>query len=223
MEANRRYHLRHITGNLWISPQHSGKLKPVLVVLDQFATLHDEYIEQELYVQDGNLIRGDIALWYRERPQVGLFAAAVWKSGGIALEEYGTTKLEAGAARRGRGDLFIKIAGTGYLCEAKHTWISAADMNEACQRFAAACSAAESNAATATDSWPKLALTFGSFETKSVAAAKVADLVDHFANDFQTKYEGMCHALQVIHPLQTGSADPIDSCRYGLALNIQFL
>jgi hypothetical protein len=85
-------------------------LKPV------FARLRDVH---QQYIDDSP--KKDFPYWYSERPQVGFLAAAVWKCGGIALEEYGTNKTEDD--KRGRGDLFIKIGGKGFDCEAKRLWL----------------------------------------------------------------------------------------------------
>jgi hypothetical protein len=68
----------------------------------------------ESYMRDGG--DGDFAFWYRERPNVGLLAAAVWLCDGISLEEYGLVK----GKRRGRCDLWFRIGNTSFVCEAKH-------------------------------------------------------------------------------------------------------
>ncbi len=119
--------LRHIHCQAWMSPKPKADLHSLNPVLSQLAWVHDEYVTQQVYPDQGNQKLGDCTFWYSERPQVGLFAAAVWKSGGIALEEFGTTKSAGGVESRGRGDLFFKLGEIGYVCEAKHIWLSLSD------------------------------------------------------------------------------------------------
>jgi hypothetical protein len=67
----------------------------------------------------------DVPYWYNERASLGTFAAAVWLSGGVALEEYRTDKGEAdveppvGASSKGRGDLYFHYGGAHFIVEAK--------------------------------------------------------------------------------------------------------
>lgn len=65
--------------------------------------------------------KDDWPYWYRERSQIGFLAAAVWLSGGAALEEYRWEKSrEAGEGKGiGRCDLWIGLGGTSFCCEAK--------------------------------------------------------------------------------------------------------
>lgn len=63
---------------------------------------------------------GDSPFGYSERTQVGFFAAASWRLGIPALEEWGTTKGTEESPSKGRCDLWIQ---TGDLhIEAKHAW-----------------------------------------------------------------------------------------------------
>ena len=48
----------------------------------------------------------DSAHWYNERATLSVLAAAAWKSGGIALEEYSLRKHDG---RAGRADLWVKM------------------------------------------------------------------------------------------------------------------
>lgn len=57
---------------------------------------------------------------YRERTQVGFFAAASWRLGVPALEEWSTTKGTKDAPSKGRCDLWIKTGD--FHIEAKHAW-----------------------------------------------------------------------------------------------------
>jgi len=64
----------------------------------------------------------DVPWWYNERASLSLFAAAVWNSGGIALEEYSTSKSHKKERWSGRGDLYVKIKRKQYVIEAKQVW-----------------------------------------------------------------------------------------------------
>jgi hypothetical protein len=94
-----------IAQRVWFMSKGLKFLKPVLGRLKE---LHQEYID---------CVPGDVPYWYGERPQIGLLAAAVWRSGGVALEEY--CRKRPGRPRKGRCDLFLSIAGIGCECEAK--------------------------------------------------------------------------------------------------------
>jgi len=60
--------------------------------------------------------------WYIEQTNVGALATAVWMCGGVALEEYPTTK-EKSASYRGRADLFFELDHVKAVCEAKMKWL----------------------------------------------------------------------------------------------------
>lgn len=66
---------------------------------------------------------GDIPWHYHERAHIGFLAAAVWKSGGVAIEEWRTTKSRNRVPSNGRCDLWAKFGGRSYYIEAKHAWI----------------------------------------------------------------------------------------------------
>jgi hypothetical protein len=71
-----------------------------------------------------NEVHPDRACYYNERTHVGFFSGAVWKSGGVALEEWCTDKTSIdGEKRRGRGDLWIKHGSLKIHLEAKHLWV----------------------------------------------------------------------------------------------------
>lgn len=60
---------------------------------------------------------------YGERPQVGFLAAAIWKAGGVAIEEYEAQKKGVDDLRfryRGRADLWGTVGEYSYSLEAKH-------------------------------------------------------------------------------------------------------
>lgn len=153
--------LRHIHCQAWMPQKPKPAIYALNPVLLQYAWVHDEYITQEVYLQRGDQRFGDCTFWYSERPQVGLFAAAVWKSGGIALEEFGTVKSAAGVESRGRGDLFIKLAGVGYVCEAKHAWLSLSDeLSKTTKKFEDQVAESSRDAIKHPESGLKLSLTF---------------------------------------------------------------
>jgi hypothetical protein len=66
----------------------------------------------------------DIPWWYNERSSVSILAVAIWKAGGVALEEYAADKGKKKKHWKGRGDLFIKLNGQKYILEAKQKWVS---------------------------------------------------------------------------------------------------
>jgi hypothetical protein len=100
-------------GNPWISPDVSMQLRPLKPVFEKLRSVHEYYIAS-LRKND------DCGFWYRERPHIGFLAAAIWLAGGIALEEYGTHKTIKQKRKRGRADLYFKIANSSFYCEAKH-------------------------------------------------------------------------------------------------------
>ncbi len=69
----------------------------------------------------------EVHWWYRERANVGMFAAAVWQANGVALEEYGSEKTFIAKKRkskyRGRTDLCfsLPLSGRNFAAETKHT------------------------------------------------------------------------------------------------------
>jgi hypothetical protein len=71
----------------------------------------------------------DLPWWYNERATLSIFAAAVWKSGGIAVEEFSTTKRalqgKRSRAYAGRTDLYIQMRSQRYVVEAKNIFLSA--------------------------------------------------------------------------------------------------
>jgi hypothetical protein len=71
----------------------------------------------------------DALWWYNERVSIGGFAGAVWKRGGIVLEEYSTEKFgNNGASTKtikkaiGRGDMDFLLGNKHFTIEAKQCW-----------------------------------------------------------------------------------------------------
>src|SRR6266545_7737579 len=69
----------------------------------------------------------DVPWWYGERASLSVLAGSIWRTGGIALEEYSVRK----ARRRdesqkgttpGRNDLLFKIGHHDFILEAKFAW-----------------------------------------------------------------------------------------------------
>ena len=58
----------------------------------------------------------DVPYWYNERASISTLAAAAWKSGGIALEEYSMQKGDEGNPRPGKCDIFIGINKRHFAC-----------------------------------------------------------------------------------------------------------
>lgn len=67
----------------------------------------------------------DVSWYYNERASLSLFAAAVWMSGGVALEEYSTEKYHTPLRSRrlrpymGRSDLGFRHSRRDFIAEAK--------------------------------------------------------------------------------------------------------
>ena len=68
----------------------------------------------------------DALWWYNERTSLGALAGAVWRAGGVVLEEYSTEKLQRsrkGTSRAtGRGDMDFALGGHKFVVEAKQCW-----------------------------------------------------------------------------------------------------
>jgi len=91
------------------------KIKSLKPVFKNLGLVHQKYIKGEVGKGD------DHPYHYTERPHVGLFAAAVWLSGGTALEEYKTQKTKDN--KYGRCDLGFRVGNVGFECEAKRLWL----------------------------------------------------------------------------------------------------
>jgi hypothetical protein len=109
---------------IWFS-KASKELKSLKAVFKKLMSVHQTYIDRGA---------GDCPYWYSERPHVGLLSAAVWQSGGTALEEYGTHKTKEYESQRGRCDLGIRTNRAGFECEAKRLWLNAVSSTESLAR-----------------------------------------------------------------------------------------
>ena len=73
---------------------------------------------------DYQRIVGDLPWYYHERAQIGFLAAAAWRLGGVALEEWRTDKISHdGPSRNGRGDLWVQLKSGAWHIEAKHVTV----------------------------------------------------------------------------------------------------
>ena len=87
-------------------------------VLRQWIALHKRYRDEMRWDDKTH----DVSYWYEERTQVGVFAAAIWSAGGIALEEYGDDKKKRARRKKsghGRVDLYFCIGSREFIAEAK--------------------------------------------------------------------------------------------------------
>ncbi|MEQ1795340.1 MAG: hypothetical protein ABL970_14245 [Nitrospira sp.] len=71
----------------------------------------------------------DLPQWYNERSHTGFLAAAVWRMGGIALEEFSTSREhgnKSGVAELSSGqcDLYFSVENLNCLVEAKREWVT---------------------------------------------------------------------------------------------------
>lgn len=94
---------------------YGGRHRNLRRVLDQWAKL----ILRAAHDWEGK----DWPWWYRERAMVGVLAAACWREGGTALEEYSGKKGRSeDVPYTGRLDLFLSLNRIEYQVEAKFKW-----------------------------------------------------------------------------------------------------
>ncbi len=97
--------------------QAASKLKPLRRVLDNWTSLVSEY---------SKCIEDDACWWYTERANIGVLAAAAWRTKGwVALEEYSTLKRgDEKESKNGRCDLYIAKGShnSSFAFEAKQAW-----------------------------------------------------------------------------------------------------
>jgi len=67
------------------------------------------------------VMEDDVPYWHNERADVSILAGAVWRRGGICLEEPATRKARGRSKRPGRADLLFALDGRYYVGEAKRT------------------------------------------------------------------------------------------------------
>ena len=93
---------------------NSGKIRALHPILKSWINTTLEYLK---YFDEP-----DCSWWYNERASLSSFAAAVWKVGGIALEEYAIDKGKEHELWTGRCDLFMGLKSDQFACEAKQAW-----------------------------------------------------------------------------------------------------
>lgn len=106
------------------------ELKVLKPVLENWITIVSEY--SAAFRSD------DACWWYTERANVGILAAAAWRTEGwLALEEYSTTKRSEskGESKNGRCDLYLgkkigKNHSQSFALEAKRCYISFTRQND---------------------------------------------------------------------------------------------
>lgn len=91
-------------------------------------------VEWMATMQKYHLVANDLPYWYNERANVGILAAAAWRCGYVALEEYADNKRNKKSEtdndeerdRLGRVDLWIGRPddASGELIEAKLRWLN---------------------------------------------------------------------------------------------------
>ena len=98
----------------------AGKIRSLDSVLNKWNKILHKYLEKTHY--------WDCHWWHIERAILSSFAAAVWKNGGIALEEYGLEKKRKKQSEKkrkqdrtytGRCDLYFETGKQKFACEAK--------------------------------------------------------------------------------------------------------
>jgi len=94
-------------------------LKPLEEVLRQWVKIMSEY-SNAVSTTEG----GDAPYQYTERANIGLLAAAAWRTKGwVALEEFQKDKHHDDGVKNGRADLWVYNGNKSYLVEAKYEWI----------------------------------------------------------------------------------------------------
>jgi hypothetical protein len=102
-----------------MSPENfinSGSLRVLRPVFVAWFEIMEMYLESFDYK--------DCQWWYNERATLSSLAAAVWRAGGIALEEYCLEKGKKGDLWTGRCDLYFRLKTQDFACEAKQLWCS---------------------------------------------------------------------------------------------------
>lgn len=92
-------------------------------IMNSWISINREYIE-DWHDDNGNF--NDCAYWYNERASVSILAGAIWRKGGVCLEEFSSVKgiivdkeIDETKERNGRTDLYFYLGEEEYIVEAK--------------------------------------------------------------------------------------------------------
>jgi|WetSurMetagenome_2_1015567.scaffolds.fasta_scaffold447464_2 hypothetical protein len=97
------------------NPRIDNSLEFMRPVLEKWIEINQKYVNE--------FENKDTLYWYNERANVGTLAAAIWKSNGMAIEEYNDEKRLGGEKWQGRVDLFYKYNEKEIISEAKILWL----------------------------------------------------------------------------------------------------
>jgi hypothetical protein len=91
-----------------------GRISELKPILEKWCSLNRLYLKET---------QNDCPWWYNERASISILAAAAWKSGHIALEEFSTEKRQSRRDLKGPGrcDLKVRIGTKDFLFEAKQS------------------------------------------------------------------------------------------------------
>jgi hypothetical protein len=98
----------------------SGHLPKLEDVLWEWVALQERFARLENWK--------DVPWWYNERASLSGFAGAVWRAGGLVLEEYITEKRDISSAKDrkfqsvGRSDMYLVVSRSWFIVEAKQCW-----------------------------------------------------------------------------------------------------
>lgn len=93
-------------------PEHGfilSTLRNWLLTLETYSDIHRYFSSQP----------DDIVYRHYEQSQVSVFAEAVWRTGGVAIQEYGGVRR---GDKRGKIDLYFSNWNVGFECEVKIVW-----------------------------------------------------------------------------------------------------
>lgn len=92
-----------------------GRLAHWNELLEEWCLIHERYCR---------LVKGDAIYWNIERANLAALAAAAWRAGWAALEEFTQDKMQGRAKFLGRADLFLKSSDSQDYVESKIAWPS---------------------------------------------------------------------------------------------------
>ena len=103
-----------------ISGIRAGALRSLKPILNMWVDLSG---------QEKWFFEEDATWWNNERATLSIFAGAVWRSGGLVMEEFATEKIKRSVSETGRCDIIFRIGRKVYLGEAKQDWPRLTDKN----------------------------------------------------------------------------------------------